>query len=106
MKPYYYKTLMGSLAVMLSASVFGHGLISEPASRNWTCGAITKPDQAQPGSICAQAFEDDFNGGYQFMSVLTHTQGRAVVDRSEEHTSELQSRGHLVCRLLHDKKKT
>src|SRR5690625_5710671 len=25
--------------------------------------------------------------------------------RSEEHTSELQSRGHLVCRLLHDKKK-
>src|SRR5690625_5936590 len=35
----------------------------------------------------------------------------AVVDlaallpqRSEEHTSELQSRGHLVCRLLHEKK--
>src|SRR5207253_5328339 len=24
----------------------------------------------------------------------------SVVDRSEEHTSELQSRGHLVCRLL------
>src|SRR5439155_8306137 len=31
----------------------------------------------------------------------------AVVDavRSEEHTSELQSRGHLVCRLLLEKKK-
>src|SRR5690625_7124970 len=27
------------------------------------------------------------------------------VVRSEEHTSELQSRGHLVCRLLLDKKK-
>src|SRR5215208_5479690 len=27
------------------------------------------------------------------------------VDRSEEHTSELQSRGHLVCRLLLEKKK-
>src|SRR5437660_3239824 len=26
--------------------------------------------------------------------------------RSEEHTSELQSRGHLVCRLLPEKKKT
>src|SRR5690625_5940586 len=26
------------------------------------------------------------------------------VMRSEEHTSELQSRGHLVCRLLHEKK--
>src|SRR5690625_4438886 len=27
-------------------------------------------------------------------------------DRSEEHTSELQSRGHLVCRLLLEKKNT
>src|SRR2546429_4869665 len=31
--------------------------------------------------------------------------GRAVVQRSEEHTSELQSRLHLVCRLLLEKKK-
>src|SRR5207253_10654341 len=29
----------------------------------------------------------------------------AVFLRSEEHTSELQSRGHLVCRLLLEKKK-
>src|SRR2546422_2542214 len=29
-----------------------------------------------------------------------------VVHRSEEHTSELQSRLHLVCRLLLEKKKT
>src|SRR5690625_6538271 len=28
------------------------------------------------------------------------------IQRSEEHTSELQSRGHLVCRLLLEKKKT
>src|SRR3989442_11153568 len=28
-----------------------------------------------------------------------------TVDRSEEHTSELQSRPHLVCRLLLEKKK-
>src|SRR5690625_6926988 len=27
-----------------------------------------------------------------------------TADRSEEHTSELQSRGHLVCRLLLEKK--
>src|SRR5690625_6973833 len=31
---------------------------------------------------------------------------RAGGDRSEEHTSELQSRGHLVCRLLLERKKT
>src|SRR5437870_8475420 len=29
----------------------------------------------------------------------------AFLVRSEEHTSELQSRGHLVCRLLLEKKK-
>src|SRR5690625_7100056 len=28
-----------------------------------------------------------------------------ITQRSEEHTSELQSRGHLVCRLLLEKKK-
>src|SRR5437868_8946620 len=32
--------------------------------------------------------------------------GREQVDRSEEHTSELQSRFDLVCRLLLEKKKT
>src|SRR2546422_3486711 len=31
--------------------------------------------------------------------------GRVVPRRSEEHTSELQSRLHLVCRLLLEKKK-
>src|SRR5690625_7100249 len=29
----------------------------------------------------------------------------AINERSEEHTSELQSRGHLVCRLLLEKKR-
>src|SRR2546429_3762596 len=32
--------------------------------------------------------------------------GRSGLGRSEEHTSELQSRLHLVCRLLLEKKKT
>src|SRR2546422_8422050 len=34
-----------------------------------------------------------------------HRPGVARSDRSEEHTSELQSRLHLVCRLLLEKKK-
>src|SRR2546422_3335769 len=37
------------------------------------------------------------------LHVLVHV--AAVVTRSEEHTSELQSRLHLVCRLLLEKKK-
>src|SRR5690625_6534808 len=37
---------------------------------------------------------------------LRHTPAQVeTVERSEEHTSELQSRGHLVCRLLLEKKK-
>src|SRR5436305_11219478 len=36
---------------------------------------------------------------------LPRLRSRRGVDRSEEHTSELQSRPHLVCRLLLEKKK-
>src|SRR5437870_8986863 len=39
-------------------------------------------------------------GGYRL-----DNRGLALCPRSEEHTSELQSRGHLVCRLLLEKKK-
>src|SRR3712207_8843797 len=35
-----------------------------------------------------------------------HCDPRVLADRSEEHTSELQSRQYLVCRLLLEKKKT
>src|SRR3712207_8688113 len=34
-----------------------------------------------------------------------HEEGEVRLDRSEEHTSELQSRQYLVCRLLLEKKK-
>src|SRR5690625_6031262 len=39
-------------------------------------------------------------------SNVTAAPTRTGVSRSEEHTSELQSRGHLVCRLLLEKKTT
>src|SRR3712207_7771408 len=47
-----------------------------------------------------------------FGTVVTHLLGGSAgregtgVQRSEEHTSELQSRQYLVCRLLLEKKKT
>src|SRR5437870_8238379 len=47
-----------------------------------------------------QAFED-------VLAVLRALQLElGAANRSEEHTSELQSRGHLVCRLLLEKKKS
>src|SRR5690625_5305929 len=39
------------------------------------------------------------------MATLPANTDKDVKTRSEEHTSELQSRGHLVCRLLLEKKK-
>src|SRR3989449_4427645 len=39
-------------------------------------------------------------------AVATSSVANANTARSEEHTSELQSRLHLVCRLLLEKKKT
>src|SRR5690554_7736630 len=35
-----------------------------------------------------------------FQGFITHAQADHYAGRSEEHTSELQSRPHLVCRLL------
>src|SRR5207247_5098792 len=44
------------------------------------------------------------NTFWQFNDTLTYNAGRHALKRSEEHTSELQSRVDLVCRLLLEKK--
>src|SRR2546422_7543228 len=43
--------------------------------------------------------------GMTLRDLVTLARGPTVCVRSEEHTSELQSRLHLVCRLLLEKKK-
>src|SRR5439155_6079968 len=52
----------------------------------------------------AQKIGDYATAEREYLSVLTMKPNFAEA-RSEEHTSELQSRGHLVCRLLLEKKK-
>src|SRR3712207_7450551 len=42
---------------------------------------------------------------YRGLADLSRGRRREVLSRSEEHTSELQSRQYLVCRLLLEKKK-
>src|SRR5258708_24198760 len=46
-----------------------------------------------------------FNVGRRAIVGLENTFPKESCDRSEEHTSELQSPDHLVCRLLLEKKK-
>src|SRR5437870_11448577 len=54
---------------------------------------------------CGIAHYKDFGMSLE-LQALVHQHAADAVVRSEEHTSELQSRGHLVCRLLLEKKKT
>src|SRR5439155_23282992 len=59
-------------------------------------------------SQCATSNErrQDRRAQNRFCSNFGHCRHRpGCGSRSEEHTSELQSRGHLVCRLLLEKKK-
>src|SRR5439155_9325330 len=53
--------------------------------------------QGRPGGVLRVAVVGGGCSGLQYKMDL---------QRSEEHTSELQSRGHLVCRLLLEKKNT
>src|SRR2546422_4029686 len=48
---------------------------------------------------------DHVRGGQAGRARAQPAQGQLLRPRSEEHTSELQSRLHLVCRLLLEKKK-
>src|SRR3989442_8318947 len=62
----------------------------DPAARD-TLGIAVVEQRHHPG----------FKQAVQLLGI-----GRDAQGRSEEHTSELQSRPHLVCRLLLEKKKT
>src|SRR2546422_1706690 len=81
-----YTTLFRSLA--------SGALISEP-----TCGACAGIGHVPAaGTKRLRAFNRNFPG-------RSGVKGDEIYLRSEEHTSELQSRLHLVCRLLLAKKK-
>src|SRR3712207_7610263 len=67
----------------------------------------TQPDPMEddrgdnPRRRCAKLAQDVHR-----VALVTDSPCREAVEGSEEHTSELQSRQYLVCRLLLEKKKT
>jgi predicted carbohydrate-binding protein with CBM5 and CBM33 domain len=74
------------VSAFLAHGATAHGLVQDPPARNWFCGALTKPDQVQNGvaqyPVCGNAFFApgvEATAGYSFMSVLTHTTGRAGI---------------------------
>src|SRR3712207_6955608 len=81
-----YTTLFRSLA---RGRVLGHGPAGAGAPRRHA-GARVRADAAERDALVPRT--EGFQG--------------AAARRSEEHTSELQSRQYLVCRLLLEKKKT
>src|SRR5258708_11388391 len=50
--------------------------------------------------------QQDFHNAFADVDVVVSPGATTPAPRSEEHTSELQSPDHLVCRLLLEKKKT
>src|SRR5439155_1999664 len=76
-----------------------------PISDRGTGRTRRRPARA-PGcrATCAEARARGSSDGTARKSRRRCRAARAR-ERSEEHTSELQSRGHLVCRLLLEKKK-
>src|SRR5439155_22353095 len=59
-----------------------------------------------PSAIHVSAAEELKNRLIPALDKLAKALEAKARERSEEHTSELQSRGHLVCRLLLEKKKS
>src|SRR2546429_2041251 len=62
--------------------------------------------QGRTGQLAGDSLGRNDNSGNLSGDIRYGGTGDGTVWRSEEHTSELQSRLHLVCRLLLEKKKT
>src|SRR5690625_2885429 len=77
-------------------------VVGLPKHMNGTIG-----DRGRISQIYANRLEKKFQLKVHLIDerLTTMTAEKTLIERSEEHTSELQSRGHLVCRLLLEKKK-
>src|SRR3712207_7670642 len=65
---------------------------------------LFEPDRVE--ALARTGRREDAETALQTLEGQAQSTGRTWAHRSEEHTSELQSRQYLVCRLLLEKKKT
>src|SRR5439155_14169205 len=91
--------------VLLLESTYGDRL--HPPGAEDDLARIVSAAAGRGGVILVPAFAVDRTQELLWMLHRLENGARvpALPVRSEEHTSELQSRGHLVCRLLLEKKK-
>src|SRR5690625_7022761 len=74
-----------------------------PYRAPWGSGRRRWGDEGVARRGCGEEGSGEAAG--QTVRLLKWHRSDGIETRSEEHTSELQSRGHLVCRLLLEKKK-
>src|SRR5690554_5893586 len=95
-------------SVVIQAKDYNTGDGTAYAGQEYAVSESWTPFQETKSKIVATGFLDD-NGKASFNLKMKNNRkyvlGVSEPDRSEEHTSELQSRPHLVCRLLLEKKK-
>src|SRR5207244_13388736 len=71
-------------------------LIAAPMTRDHRMVGVLVGYSSKPGTFTAEDLQKLMNYSHVALGMLTNAPAE---DRSEEHTSELQSPDHLVCRL-------
>src|SRR5690625_5680889 len=79
---------------------------ASPASASPASAAGTAAESTGPSDQPTTSFERPSDAEIKASEQRKASAKKPSSVRSEEHTSELQSRGHLVCRLLLEKEKT
>src|SRR5690625_4407339 len=107
MKPFVSLLLHAQLHETESLQAISDGLFSEDLQRSTELNSISTSQLGRRlNKVPTSFFQSLFLDLVSQIHEKTHfNTRRKVTTRSEEHTSELQSRGHLVCRLLLEKKK-
>src|SRR5439155_6724011 len=94
-------TVLGAALSTAARIALSEGSLTGPAG----AGGMSAKTSGNPKRLKNWRTSASRDGGRGRTSSIFRMMAEPRISRSEEHTSELQSRGHLVCRLLLEKKK-